>query len=102
MKGATVTATNSKTGEQTFRVTTESGAFELPLLEPGDYTITVNMTGFQLIKQEHVIVEALAKVPLNPKLQLGATTESINVSAEATILQAADEKLGSTMGNAGL
>jgi len=99
VKGATVTAINSKTGVQTVRVTTDSGAFELPLLEPGDYTITINATGFQLLKQEHVIVEALAKVTMTPKLQLGTATQSVTVTAEPTMLMAADEKLGSSMGN---
>ncbi len=100
VKGATVTATNSKTGVQVVRVTTDAGSYELPLLVPGDYTLTVTASGFQTVKQEHVIVEALAKVTVSPKLQLGTATESINVSAEPTMLMAADEKLGSSMGNA--
>ncbi len=97
--GATVTATNVSTGVETASKTTSSGVFAIHTLSPGEYTVTVVATGFQTLKQEHVVVDALATVAVNPKLQLGATTEAVVVQAEPTVLKTDDVALGSSMEN---
>jgi hypothetical protein len=97
--GAAVTATNIATGAETARKTTEAGVFLLPLLLPGEYTVTIKATGFQTHSQEHVIVEALATVSVNPKLQLGASTQSITVIDQPSILKTDDVALGSSVDN---
>ena len=43
--GASVTATNEATGAETVRKTTDAGFFVLPLLVPGEYTVTVKEIG---------------------------------------------------------
>ena len=64
--GASVTAKNVATGVETARKSTEAGLFVLPLLIPGEYTVTVKATGFESLTQTHVVVEALATVAVNP------------------------------------
>ena len=81
---ATVTATNVATGVVTIRKTTDAGFFVLPLLTAGEYTVTVKATGFETLTQPHVIVDALAVVPVNPKLQIGMATQSITVEEQPT------------------
>jgi hypothetical protein len=97
--GASVTATNVATGVETARKTTDAGFFVLPLLPAGEYTVTVKATGFQVQTQAHVIVEALANVGVNPKLELGASTQTITVEEQATILKTDDVALGSSVDN---
>jgi Carboxypeptidase regulatory-like domain/TonB dependent receptor len=97
--GAEVTATNVATGVETVRKTTDSGFFVLPLLPPGTYDMTIKASGFQSLTQQHVVVDALATVAVNPKLQIGASTQSITVVAEPTILKTDDVALGSSMQN---
>jgi hypothetical protein len=97
--GASITATNIATGIKTGTVTTDTGFFAIPLLLPGTYTVTVTASGFETLQQEHVIVDALATVTLNPKLKIGATSESITVGSQPTMLQADDVKLGASMEN---
>ena len=97
--GAAVTATNIATGAETARKTTDSGFFVLPLLPAGEYTVTVKATGFQTLTQSHVIVDALATVGVNPKLQIGAATQSITVEDQPTILKTDDVALGSSVEN---
>src|ERR1700747_3499597 len=75
--GAAVTATNAATGAETARRTTDAGFFVVPLLPAGEYTVTVKAVGFQTLTQTHVIVEALAVVAVNPKLEIGAANQSI-------------------------
>src|SRR5579871_6899016 len=97
--GATVTATNIATGTETARKTTDAGVFLLPLLPAGEYTVTVKLTGFQTYTQSHVIVEALANVGVNPKLQIGASTQSITVEEQPSSLKTDDAVLGSSVDN---
>lgn len=70
------------------------GLFVLPLLPAGEYTVTVTATGFETLTQSHVIVDALATVGLNPKLQFGAATQSVTVQDQPAILKADDVALG--------
>jgi len=96
---ATVTATDVATGVETVRKTTEAGFFVLPLLTAGEYTVTVKAAGFETLTQPRVIVDALAIVPLNPKLKIGMATQSITVEEQPTILKAEDAVLGSSIEN---
>ena len=97
--GASVTATNVATGVEIARKTSDAGVFVLPLLSAGEYTVTVKATGFQTLTQPHVIVDALANVAVNPKLQIGAASQSITVSEQPTILKTDDVALGSSVEN---
>jgi hypothetical protein len=97
--GASVTATNTLTGVDTASTTTATGRFVLPLLQPGPYSVTVKAPGFQTVKQEHVTVDALANVTLNPKLSVGETTVSVTVTDQPTMLMTQDVKLGSSIDN---
>jgi hypothetical protein len=97
--GAAVTATNVATGTETSRTTTGAGYYVLPLLDPGEYTVTVKATGFETLTQLHVIVDALATVAVDPKLQIGATTQTVTVRERPTVLNADDAVLGSAVEN---
>jgi hypothetical protein len=96
---ATVTAANVSTGAETVSKTSDSGTFVLPLLAPGEYNVTIKANGFQTLIQAHVIVEALAAVGMNPKLQIGASTQSITVVDQPSILKTDDVALGSSVDN---
>ncbi|MGD0168064.1 MAG: TonB-dependent receptor [Gaiellaceae bacterium] len=96
---ASVTAANVETGVQTSRKTTDAGFFVLSPLQPGEYTVTVKAEGFQALTQEHLVVVALGTLGLNPRLQLGASTQTITVEAAPPILHTDDATLGATMEN---
>jgi hypothetical protein len=98
--GATVVALGVDTGVETSRKTTDSGFFVLSPLQPGEYTVTVKADGFQTLTQQHVVVVALGTVGLNPKLTLGATTQSITVEDAPPQLHTDDATLGASMENA--
>ena len=99
VSNAAVTATNVATGVETSRKTTEAGVFVLPLLPPGEYDVTIKASGFQTLTQTRVIVEALATVAMNAKLQIGAATQSVTVTDQPTILKTDDVALGSSVDN---
>ena len=83
---ATVTAADTLTGVKTASITTKAGYFVIPLLKPGTYDLSVAASGFATLTQEHVVVDALATVAVNPKPTIGAATQSITVTTETTML----------------
>jgi len=97
--GAEVSATNVTTGVVTTRNSTDAGYFVIPLLPAGEYSVTIKKEGFQTATQPHVVVDALANVGLNPKLQIGTSTQSITIESAPSILKTEDTALGSSMEN---
>jgi len=97
--GASVVATNAGTGIQTSRQTNAAGFFVLSPLQPGEYSVTVKADGFQTTTQQRLVVDALATVGLNLKLQVQTSNQAITVEAEATQLHTEDATLGASVGN---
>src|SRR4051812_8460317 len=71
LPGANVTATNLATGVTTARQTTAAGFYVLSPLQPGDYSVKVEASGFQTLTQSHLTVAALQTVGWDPKLEIG-------------------------------
>ena len=97
--GAAVTASNLGTGIKTERQTTDAGFFVLSLLPPGEYTVTVTSAGFQSLTRVRVIVDALATVGLDFKLQIGAATQSVTVEEAPSMLKTDDVAMGGSIQN---
>ncbi|HKE25453.1 MAG TPA: TonB-dependent receptor [Bryobacteraceae bacterium] len=85
--GATVKATDIGTGQVLQTVASNTGAYSLPTLPPGAYNVTVSHQGFENYIQRGVDVTIGNVVRVDAQLKLGATTESVQVSAEAAELQ---------------
>jgi hypothetical protein len=63
--GATVVATNVATGVETRTTTTSAGAYTLPYLPAGTYTLRVSAPGFRTATQENVILRVGQTQTLN-------------------------------------
>jgi len=83
---ATITVVNDATRnvERTV-VTTSDGLFSATLLPPGDYTITIKKSGFRTYS-EKVTVLLNQTAHVDAKLQVGAFTETVEVTANATVV----------------
>jgi hypothetical protein len=84
--GATITVTNVDTGQTQRLVTNTSGYFEAPLLQPGQYRVTVDMTGFRGLTQSGITVSVGQSVTLKLTLEVGAIAERVEVTARSPIL----------------
>ncbi len=65
-------------------VTTSVGVYRIPYLPAGDYRVSAVVKGFKTAVVEPVVVAVATVVTADLKLELGATTESVTVSAVAT------------------
>jgi hypothetical protein len=92
--GAKVTLTNAAQGFVRTSTTNGTGAYEFIAIPPGDYSITIEAAGFR--KYEHTGLQLLVNAPAteNATLQVGASTETVEVSAQAATLNTTDASLG--------
>ncbi|HLG96889.1 MAG TPA: TonB-dependent receptor [Bryobacteraceae bacterium] len=92
--GATVTVLNASQGLERKTLTGSAGEYEFLSLPPGTYTLRVEMVNFQ--KYEHTRLQLLVNSPTteNVSLSVGATTQTVEVSAQAVTLNTTDASLG--------
>src|SRR5439155_13677350 len=84
--GVTVTATNKQTGVATTVITNESGTYTIPSLLPGTYKLTAELAGFRTQVINDVQLGQGVTARYNFTLQVGAVTDSVEVTAQATAL----------------
>ena len=84
---AKVEATNIATNQATSASTNTAGTYSIPFLSPGQYTLTVTAPGFKQYIRENVTLEVGRIVGIDVTLELGQVSESVNVTAEAALLE---------------
>ena len=93
--GASVTLTNKDTGA---RKTVSSGAhgeYRIPLLQPGDYDLSVAATGFQGAKTT-ITVQANQIASGDMKLTIGKATTVVNVEETQPLLHTEDAQISTS------
>jgi len=94
---AVVVVLQTATG-QTFRTTTdEKGYWALPSLQTGVYKVTVTHEGFRAATNNSVLLDAGVPATVNMTLEIGATTDTVEVTAGAEIVQADSATVNSTL-----
>jgi hypothetical protein len=86
--GATVTAKLTNTGAVYTAATDSTGLYQLPFMNAGPYTFTIEKQGFQTLVRSGVTLEVAQKAVMDFTLQVGAVSQRINVSANAAMVQA--------------
>ena len=77
---APVTLSNAATGSTVERQTGAQGTFLFDLVEPGNYTVSVELEGFSRWEQTNILVQNRGDVSINPALEIGALTETVTVT----------------------
>ncbi|HLH43288.1 MAG TPA: TonB-dependent receptor [Bryobacteraceae bacterium] len=85
--GAAVEARNSQTGVVYSGVTTNAGVYTISDLPIGTYTVTVKVQGFKTYTHANLAVGAAQILREDAKLEVGASAESVTVTAEASLLK---------------
>ncbi len=92
--GAKVTLVNEGTGVTLSTNSGSDGNYVFSPVRIGSYKLEAAAQGFKTQVQNHVVVEVSARVLLNFTLQPGATTETVEVTSSAPVLQAEDASVG--------
>lgn len=90
---ATVTITNTGTGISQNTTTGTDGSYRFPLVPPGQYVLDVKSANFSEFRASGLTVEASQTVPFNVKLELGKTSQVIEVTGQVPLVQTATSDL---------
>lgn len=85
--GATITAANTETRQERVVQTDAAGRYSIGNLLPGTYDITVAATGFRTLTRKDVPVSINTIVREDLRLEVGAVTEQVTVTASGVRLQ---------------
>jgi hypothetical protein len=92
--GAKVRVTNAGTGESRDVTTDSQGNYLAPLLNPATYNVKAEAQGFKTAVQEGLQLAVNQTATLDLKLEVGAMTTQVTVTAEAPLLEAANADRG--------
>ena len=87
VSSARISIVNSDTAFVSNTVTSSEGGYTVPYLAPGTYRLTVEAPGFKRYIQSGIPVRTGEVPRVDIKLEVGAVTESINVSGSAPLLE---------------
>jgi hypothetical protein len=94
ISGAKVSVLNTRTGTKRSDVTTNTGDYNFPLLDVGEYEVTVESPGFKPETHKNLALQINQKARVDFALQVGAQSERIEISAEAAVLHTDEASLG--------
>ena len=92
--GAKVTVSNNGQALQRETQTDDSGEYRFLALPPGTYTLTVEKAGFRKFQQTDLSLPVNVAVTSNVKMDVGSTSEKVEVSAQSETVNTTDASLG--------
>ena len=95
--GASVVVLNKATGEKFELTSNEAGAFAVPGIAVGTYTVTVTLQSFKtaVINDVRIVTGTAANV--RATMELGALSETVQVSSRAELVQSQSPSVASTL-----
>jgi hypothetical protein len=84
--GATIVIKNAATGFVVNLVADPSGFYKAPLLEPGDYSVSVSASGFAAYRADHVVVLVGQVTTLEPRLSVASSTTEVVVTEQTPVM----------------
>ena len=97
--GATVIMKNVQSGDERRTVANNDGFFSINAVQPGDYNVTIKAQGFEIYESKGVHFDVGDKRNLpNIALKVGASTDTVTVSANAEVLTVDSGEKSTTIG----
>ena len=97
--GAKVIATNLGTNLVQTATTASDGSYSLLFLPVGNYKVEINAAGFKKFDQTGITLDVNRNARVDAALQVGAITETVEVSADASMVETSVPGLGQTTTN---
>jgi hypothetical protein len=92
-----VTVTNTATNEKFNTVTSSTGDYNAPSLNPGTYTVSATASGFQTSVTQPFTLTVDQRVRIDMSLKPGAVTETVELTAQAVQLDTDSAALSQEM-----
>ena len=92
VSGAPISLKNVDTGSSTSTTTNAQGSYNFSLLQPGNYSVSANVAGFQKVLKT-VTVTLGTSITVNLQLSLSSQVESVDVTDAVTGVQTEDANL---------
>jgi outer membrane receptor protein involved in Fe transport len=96
---ASVLIHNDATGADQTVTAGDSGTFRAPQLAPGTYTVTITAPNFAKETQKNVVVQVNLVTELNPHLSTGSEQQTVEVTAQAPVIQFESAQFGGHLDN---
>ena len=94
-----ITVTSLGTGLTRKIVTSQSGNYAVPLLPVGVYSVTAEASGFKKKTTIGIVLEVDQEPRVDILLEVGAVTDAVTVTAEASVLQTENAVVGQVVDN---
>src|SRR5580658_3378745 len=93
--GASVKLASPSTGSVRTDATDASGVYKFPLLQPGEYVLTITSSGFQTTETKATVSLGSA-VRVDAKLNVATANSTVEINAEATAIQTENADIQTT------
>jgi len=97
--GVAITIQNTETNAIYKSETNDIGQYTVPNLPIGRYKITFEAPGFKTTVRDGLTLSIAQVARIDAQLELGATTESVTVTAETPLLQTDSPEVGTSLDN---
>src|SRR5215470_2421556 len=97
--GARVSIRNVSTNIETKTQSNSAGIYYLPSLPPGQYELRIEQTGFKPEIISDIPLRANLTATFNVTLEVGETTQTVNVQASAVQLESQTTAVGQVLQN---
>ncbi len=91
---AQVTLTNVDTNSVRTTTTGADGAYRVPALQPGHYSVKVEKNGFKTVTQSGLNLDVDSEISVNAALEVGSSTQEVTVTGEAPLVNTTTSSLG--------
>src|SRR5882672_9014255 len=97
--GAMVTLQNTDTGVELTTISDELGNYEFPTVRPGNYSVKVELRGFQTFVQAPVVLAVGQRSRVDAVLRVGEISTIVSVEAAPATVQTETSSLGDVVDN---
>ncbi len=99
LPGVEITVTQTATGGKRSTVTNETGNYVLASLPVGPYVLEAALPGFRSYLQTGIVLQVDASPLINVVLQIGQTSEQVEVAADAGLVETRTTAIGQVVTN---
>jgi hypothetical protein len=96
LPGVTVTVNGPALQQPLSQVTAESGAYQFPTVPVGTFSVTFELSGFKKVVRNNIVIATGFNAPVDMKLEVGAMSEELTVSAAAPVVDTKKTTSGAT------